>query len=228
MDRWCLFSISLLMCVSLPARGAVIIEVESKSISAGDLSAFVDVWITGGSMETIEAFGYQFEITGAIPQSGSLQFSAAQTDSEVGDSSAVPYVFVNDSGAFNAVLGIDSVQLTGGDILASGQDRSIDGTYLLARLELQHFGTLSSPSHEFTISLVPAGSFFEFDIDDDPPVDQPLAFTHISGIITVNSTAVPEPATFGAFALITFAYAGRCARRRKRNAAGSCGQSHEG
>jgi hypothetical protein len=225
-NRLPLITMFLLICTSLPASGAVIIQVESKTISAGDLSAYVDVWITGERGETLEEFGYTFQISGATAQSGDLQFAELQSDSEVSVNGPIPYLFFGDSGAFNAErLGGNPVLLTGGDILASEQDRAVDGTFLLARLELQHIGSLSTPSHEFTISLVPADTFFEIDVD--ATAEELLNFTHFAGTITVSAAAVPEPTTFGALALIAVAYAGRCAHRGKRNAADSDEQSQE-
>ena len=215
MNRYCLMSLILWQCFGATcAIGGVIVDVRDATMSAGTIS-FVDVWLTGDPGDTLEEFGYRFSITGATPQSGDLQFSVVQSNSEVSEAGIPPYVFLNDSGGFNADrVGGDPVLLGGGDILGAGQDLSVDGTFLLARLELTHVGSLTNPSHQFTISLVPGSSYF--DTDADTPGVQPLAFTSLSGTVTVNSAAVPEPASFVVLGLA--AAVGGYVRRRKNAA----------
>ena len=224
MNRCCLLSLLLLLCSGASsACGAVIIEVRDTTMSAGT-SSFVDVWLTGDPGDTLEEFGYEFSISGVTPQSGDLQFSLVQSDSEVTEAgvppfdTSPPYVFLDDSEGFNAAR-TSAVTLTGGDILAADQqDRSVAGTFLLARLELTHEGSLFNPSHDFTISLVPGGSFFDRDADD--PGISLLAFTQFSGTVTVTSAAVPEPSSFALLGLA--AAVGGYARRRRKIAADDC------
>lgn len=202
------------------AHGAVIIDVRDNTMSAGT-SSFVDVWLTGDPGDTLEEFGYEFSITGATPQSGDLQFSAVQSNSEVTETGPPPYVFLGDSGSFNATQ-ITPVLLSGGDALALGSDLSVDGTFLLARLELTHVGSLINPSHQFTISLVPgAGSYL--DTDTDTAGVQPLAFTSLSGTVTVTSAAVPEPSSFALLGVA--ATVGGYAQRRRKKVVNYCESS---
>ena len=212
MNRRSLLSLAVFLClVERTAFGDVIVEVQNSTMTAGS-SSFVDVWLTGDPGDTLEAFGYQFAITGATPQSGDLQFSVVQSNSEVTESGPPPYVFLDHSEGFNSSR-TDPVSLAGGDVLEVGQqDSPVSGTFLLARLELEHVGSMTDPSHQFTISLVDANSVFDKDADN--PGVSLLGFTSFSGTVTVTSAAVPEPSTALALGLLTAA--GGWVRRFKR------------
>jgi len=187
------------------ANGGIIVAVQNATMTAG-ASSYVDVYITGAPGDELGRFGYEFSISSATPQSGDLQFSPVQSNSEQIIGSSPPdhlgYVFLGDTdpGNWNSNLGGNAVTLRGGDVLNLGNSVSIDGPYLLARLELLHTGPMSVASHAFTISLNPLSPFTEFDKDFDPGTDTNYSagqITALSGTVTVNgAAAVPEPASF--------------------------------
>ena len=214
------------------ACGDIIISIESKTITAGSANEYVDVFIEGVSGDTLGRFGYEFQISGAGPQSGDLQFRASydknnpinplnQTNSEQNDPT---YVFYNDTDpvdnftAKRGSLGTDPLSLVGGDQLASLDSVNITGPFLLARLELQHIGPASPGSYAFTISLNESSPITEFDRDYDPLTDTNYTSGQISatsGIITVNAAAVPEPSSMAILAVGGLAAVLRYRRRKK-------------
>lgn len=196
------FPFLFFFCVGL-AEGGVIIMVQNAQLNAGGSGA-VDVYISGQAGDLLGRFGYEFNITGATPQSGDLQFSVIQSGSAQNESGIPSYVFLGDTDPGNFLAtrgsgGTDPVSLIGADVLATLNDISIDGTFLLARLALDHVGTLTAASHDFTISLNPISPFTVFDQDWDAGTDNNYAtnqITAISGTVTVYAAAVPEPSGF--------------------------------
>ncbi len=216
----------LLCAMSNRAQGDLILDVRDATLSAGG-TGFVDVYLTGAPGDLLGRFGYQFNITGAIAQSGDLQFQATQSKSEqdVGPVATLaepaPYVFFGDTdpGNLNSArgsLGTDPLVLEGGDSLLSLDYVSVDGTFLLARLELQHDGQFSLASHDFTVTLNLSSPVTEFDRDFDPLTDNNYTLgqlTALSGTVTVTASAVPEPSSV---AVIGLAGIGMIVRRRLR------------
>ena len=205
--------------LSLPASGALIVHVSDATMTQQG-TGFVDVFLTGEAGDTLGMFGYEFSITGATAQSGDLQFSLVQSLSEQTVSTPTPYVFFGDTdpGFINSVRGGDAVTLLGGDSLASLDSVPVDGTFLLARLELKHEGTLLTPTHDFIVSLNALSPFTFFDRDFDPGTTDPgfenySTFGSLSGTVTVSATAVPEPS--GMVLLGTIGIAGYLSRRRR-------------
>lgn len=220
-----LLTVAILFAAANNSLGAIIVDVQDATMCAGS-SSFIDVFLTGDPGDELGRFGYEFVISGATPQSGDLQFAVVQSNSEQTIGSSLPdhqgYVFLGDTdiGNWNSNR-IDAVTLRGGDLLNSLDFVSINGTYLLARLELIHTGSISLASHNFGISLNLNPSVTEFDMDWDAgtntnyPQSQITAF---SGIVTINSAAVPEPGTFAVLAITSVGYIGRKWRRRTRTA----------
>jgi hypothetical protein len=196
------FAIACLLGFMLPecAQGAIVIQVQTSTLNEQGIG-FVDVYLTGDAGDTLGAFGYEFTITGANAQSGDLRFRETQSKSEQSEGGTSPYVFLNDTdeSLLNSGRGDDAVTLRGGDSLASLDSVQVNGQFLLARLELEHVGSMTVPTHDFTIALNPTSqfTFFDRDWDSDSNVagisDNYGTFTSLSGIVTVNATAVPEP-----------------------------------
>lgn len=207
------------------ARGDLVITVGNATLTSGG-TGFVDVMITGGLSDRLGRFGYEFLIGGAIAANGDLQFAAMQLSTE---QNSPKYVFFNntDPDSFTAVRGsggADPLALVGGDIVGPAppmvplDDVPIHGTFLLARLELQHVGPFLGPSHDFTIVLNKTSLLTEFDKDFDSGTmnnyDKMTQVTALAGTITVNAAAVPEP-TSTVFLLLV-CIGGIAVRRRCR------------
>ena len=204
-----LLSMSILFIAINHAYGGIIIDVQDATITAGT-SSFVDVWLTGDLGDELGRFGYGFSISGATRPSGDLQFAVVQSNSEQTIGASPPdnqgYLFFGDTdpGNWNSTR-FDAVTLRGGDALNSLDFVSIEGTFLLARLELLHTGPMSVASHAFTINLNPLSAFTEFDMDFDAGTNSNFSagqITPLPGTITVNSAALPEPFTFALLGLI--------------------------
>jgi hypothetical protein len=182
------------------ACAGIIVTVQNSTLSQGG-TGWIDVYLSGAPLDTLGRFSYEFNITGAIPQAGDLQFSASQVKTEQDESGPPPYFFYGDTdpGSLSSALGGDAVTLLGDDTLATLDSVSVDGQFLLARLELEHIGLMSVGSHDFTVSLNVLSPFTEFDRDYDFLTDNSYLsteFSAISGTVTVQSAAaVPEPSS---------------------------------
>lgn len=215
-----LFSLFLLLMLNSAAFANFVISFEDTQMNSGE-SGFIDVYITGQAGDTLGRFGYEFNISGASPQSGDLQFRAIQSGSAQNETSPPPYIFLGDTDPGNffsgrANGGSNPISLVGSDVLASLNDVSIDGKFLLARLELTHVGMLTGASHDFTISLNPTSPFTVFDRDWDPGTDNNFESGQIStfsGTVTVTSQVVPEPSSI---ALFLFSAVGLVSRNKIR------------
>ena len=207
------------------ACGDIIISIESKTITAGSANEYVDVFIEGDTGDTLGQFGYQFDITGANASSGDLQFQAVQSYSEQGIDTPFPYVFFGnaDPGAINSEPSLlVNTTLIGGDVVGPPLPGppldfvSIDGKFLLARLELQHVGPFNPGSYDFNISLntTSLSTFFDRDVFSNYYASGQINATAF-GTITVNAAAVPEPASMGLLAVGGLAAVLRHRRRKK-------------
>lgn len=219
-----LLSVWMSLIFVATGQAAIIVQVQNSQINAGG-TGYVDVLLKGDPGDTLGRYGYEFEITGATAQSGDLQFAATQSDSEQTETLPHPYVFLGDTDptyfySARGGGGLDPATLVGSDLLATGNDVSIDGTFLLARLELQHLGTMATGSHNFTVSLKLPSSFTEFDRDwDSGTANSYDALTEVlasPGTVTVlNNAAVPEPTSLMIFGMGTLGI-GLCRRYRTR------------
>ena len=216
-----IFILPVVACCMLmsTACGDIIISIESKTITAGSANEYVDVFIEGDPGDTLGQFGYQFDITGANASSGDLQFQAVQSLSEQGIDTPFPYVFFDfpDPAAINSQP-LGNTTLTGGDVVGPPDDFvSINGKFLLARLELQHVGPFSPGSYNFTIELNtdPLNTFFDKDRSSDYYTSGQVSSSPGSGIITVNAAAVPEPSSMAILAVGGLAAVLRYRRRKK-------------
>lgn len=217
-----IFILSVAACCMLMsiASGDIIISIESKTITAGSANEYVDVFIEGDPGDTLGQFGYQFDITGANASSGDLQFQAVQSLSEQGIATPFPYVFFDfpDPVAINSQP-LNDTTLTGGDVVGlPANSVSIDGKFLLARLELQHVGPFNPGSYDFNISLntTSLSTFFDRDVFSNFYTSGQISAT--SGTITVNAAAVPEPSSMALLAVSGLAAVVRHRRRKKTRA----------
>jgi hypothetical protein len=210
------------ICFSLrAAEGGFFFNIQNVNINAGGTGT-VDVFVTGAIGDTLGRFGYEFNITGATAQSGELRFVASQSKSEQSVVSPSPYVFLGDTDPGNLLTvrgngGLDPLSLVGADVLNSLDSVSANGTFLLARLELEHLGP-SVGINNFTISLNLGSAFTEFDSDFDIGTANSYSAGELSatsGIVTVS--AVPEPSSL---ALIVIG--GVCTAIRVRRRARQC------
>lgn len=223
-----IFILPVVSCCMLmsTACGDIIISIESKTITAGSANEYVDVFIEGDTGDTLGQFGYQFDITGANASSGDLQFQAVQSLSEQGIGTPFPYVFFGnaDPGAINSEpLPLVNTTLIGGDVVGPPLPGlpldfvSIDGKFLLARLELQHVGPFNPGSYDFNISLntTSLSTFFDRDVFSNFYTSGQISSPLGSGTITVNAAAVPEPSSMAILAVGGLAAVLRYRRRKQ-------------
>jgi hypothetical protein len=233
-----------LLTLSVPASAAVIISVQSASVTAGG-TGVVDVLISSTlASENLYSAGYEFEITGSSGN-GSLIFRPTfdivfptdpltQSNSEQDELLPYPYVFATDKDPLNFFANqMDPVltRLQGGDSTGSGNNVTLSTTpMLLARLELQHVSAtpLAAVGDTFTISLINSDNVLIGDVSDDSTLfmddamnplpfasgSDPSAFANF-GTITITSAAVPEPSTFAIMAVVGAGVVGRKLRRKR-------------
>ena len=218
------FSIAIVAC-SLPASGAIIVQVQDTTISSGG-TGFVDVFIRSTGTEDLYFSGYRFQITDSPNVLGELDFQSTQSDSETAVVGPPAYVFGNTAtGNFAATKSAPFV-LDGGDFLNSLPAISLTTTnQLLARLEIQHTeaSPFSVPS-TFTIALINDPLFTEFWSDDVgtlSTIDGSSFLSSNFGTITVTAAAVPEPGTFAVFSFAAACFGGHRLRRRRSASANS-------
>lgn len=211
---------SILACLAcclihaVPATGAVVVSIESKSISAGG-AGFVDVLIevTGG--DNVAVASYDFLITNVGAPSSTLKFTGLEGDA------LSNYVFDGKDFFGQDLITLVDDQLIGTDAL--DLDPGATGSNpLLARLNLENVfgvgGATGAVGDQFRITLQDSGDtlfqddgFSDLTIDDtsiDPFVD--------GGLITISAaSAVSEP---GSLAILGFAtvYLGCRRKLRKR------------
>ena len=213
-----MFWFATLIC-SVPAYGAIIVQVQDASIAAGG-TGFVDVLISSDGLtgpDDLYSAVYQFKIDG-LAVDGDLTFQSTQSDSETTEPGASGYVFGNvPTGNFAAGSNTPFLLLDGSDFRGLLPPVTLTTTQqLLARLELQH--TQLSPSavgNTFTISLE-NNAFTDFQSDDGgtPATLDPISFSSF-GTVTITSAAVPEPGTFVALTIAAASFCGHRLRRRK-------------
>jgi hypothetical protein len=213
-----LATLGILFGPAKPARADVVVTIGNATIAQGGTGS-VDVMIrsTNPAGDPLSSFGFEFQLTPTGPRH--LDFRNPQRDAQL----TLPgYVFAGNSGdlvdgsAVGAVHSIGSGtnnQFVGGDETDSGDDVTVKGDVLLARLDLT--AATSSPPQAgdtFSLSLL-SGPFTGFRDSNNSPV----AFSSTTGTITMAAAAVPEPSPvllFLAGALLTGAVAVQSRLRR--------------
>lgn len=218
-SRLPLFAILVVACAfPVATEAGIIVSIQNTTINAG-LSGTIDVLVhkDAGDPDWNVLFAqYSFQITPDPGAVGSLEFDAAQPDTEQGDASYLFSAFQptgNFSGIQNGVF-----QYDGGDFTSDLADlATISATdLLLARLNVTHILPLLTPpgaadGSTFTVSLINANTDF---LDDNL---DPIAFAGNSGTITINgAAAVPEPSSIVMLVAVTGFLAVR-RRRQSRN-----------
>lgn len=211
----------VLMLSSKTAHADLAISVQNGTI-APQGSAFVDVYVTGAPGDVIGSFAYRFEISGASPTAGDLQFSLVQPTDLFNIGPDLPnhngYILSSAPGQDGSYFSLGQFN----PITADGSDTIVDlgttevsanGTFLLTRLQVEHTGPVSSIG-DFTISLNSMFTNIYKDADQTAPYLS-SEFSSTSGIISLSATAVPEPSSIALLSV-----AAGCGfvwkRRRKR------------
>jgi hypothetical protein len=193
-------------------KADLVVNVQDASIPAGG-RGFVDVFVQSNAADTFSLFNYKFEITPVtITGGGILEFQASSTSNDVfkqlATEQALPNYVFNGSAIPDNFFAIrqDAItrrdQLVGGDVRVGGNfTYNTTGTYVLARLELQHITpnpAFSSGTYRVSLIQDPNLSYFQnLDIDDNDPAQPDIAAnsysTGNSGLVTI--VAVPEPSS---------------------------------
>jgi len=200
------------------ASARIVVQVADTNINAGQ-PGLIDVFVhkeVGDADWNVLFAQYSFSITPNAGAVGSLEFDAAQLDTEQADPGYLFSAF-QPTGNFTGVPNGVS-QYDGGDFTNNLADLAVIGTgnSLLARLNVTHVLPLLTPpgaadGSTYTVALIPGSDMF---LDDNFNAVESIG---MSGTITINgAAAVPEPGTFVALAGV-FAIAG--VRRWRRRGA---------
>ena len=214
MLRIVLLTFFLLTVISSAARADVIVDVQDAMITAGG-SGFVDVLISSTGMDTLDFASYNFAISLVGAPVSTLQFSNPQNLTETGLGN---YVFAGDADAINVIT------LTNSQFVADAGTLSFTGvgltgaTRLLARLEVESvLGLGQTPpmasGEQFLISLLDNGNTLFNNELGNPLTIAGSSFTN-TGLITIQSTAVPEPGSLGLCAIGAAVMGWRMRRQR--------------
>lgn len=212
----------MLLWVTDGAIADIIVTVQSGTIAEGG-TGYVDVYArsTGADSFYLTSYHLKIEEETAGTTAGSLIFreDINQSPTQQTITSPVPYVFDIDTDPANwsATRQDPAVdEIVGGDVTRSLTDVLLTGSdLLLARLYLQH--SVATPGaavgDRWVIRLLndPSFTYFEDTSSANPTID--LSSYSTVGTFTVVS-AVPEPATGLACAVVIAVLARRFHRRR--------------
>lgn len=211
----------ILLCVTDRAYADIIVTVQSGTIAEGG-AGYVDVYArsTGTDSFYLTSYHLKIEEETAGTTAGSLIFreDVSQFPDQQTITSPVPYVFQGDTdAAYWGATRLDPAvdEIVGGDATLSGGVMALPTSdRLLARLYLQH--AVATPGaavgDRWVIRLMQGGnSFFQYSSSGFSNID--LSSYSTVGTFTVVS-AVPEPATGLACAVVIAVLARRFHRRR--------------
>jgi len=172
----------------------------AQTFSSGS-STTLDIFLKTTASDSLFNFSYGLSITGATGGSGVLQFSNPQVLDEHSNTSYVyfPNTPLNPPWSFNQTR-TSTTTLTGSD-QAGGNGTGaftfypLDNskTYLLARINLEHIGPLTTSPSTFTVSMT---SF----TGNEDSTGTPIGAVSLSGVSTTLTfqnpvSAVPEPSS---------------------------------
>ncbi len=211
----------MLLWVTDGAIADIIVTVQSGTIAEGG-TGYVDVYArsTGADSFYLTSYHLKIEEETAGTTAGSLIFreDINQSPTQQTITSPVPYVFQGDTdSAFWGATRLDPAvdEIVGGDVTRSLTDVLLTGSdLLLARLYLQH--AVATPGaavgDRWVIRLMQGGNtYFQYNSVGFSTID--LSSYSTVGTFTVVS-AVPEPATGLACAVVIAVLARRFHRRR--------------
>jgi hypothetical protein len=198
-------AVGLALAGAGPARGALIVTVESVVVDAGTTGNALDVYLTNTGTSDVTIGGFSFEVT----TGSEITFTSATINTVVG-----PYIFAGHS-FFGPVINTSSGQALAAsdlhnDVPASGATVGAGATVGLGHLFFDATAAASGII-PVTLSGFPATSLAD-ELGNDVLID-----SLVNGTITIRSVTpiIPEPATLGPAALAVAA-AGRRLRQKGR------------
>ena len=203
----CLVSVAVtgvLMCTGLPARGGIVVSVQSVSASAGTSGNTLEVDVTNtGAPVDIASFSFEISVA---PGSG-VSFTGADINT------STTYIFAGNSAFGPNIDTLTGTTLDASDIAVSGSTTLGTGATLALGRALFSVA-FSAPLGAAAVSFTgfPATSLSAMDLSDIP-ID-----TLSNGTITITpATAVPEPATLVTASLALLGIGGILLIRSKRS-----------
>ena len=199
------------MLVAPHCPADIIVTIPNVSVASGG-SGFLDVLVSGSAMDGFQYFTLDFRVAGVAQAADPINFVRSVTPAPQLAATAPDYIFLGDSLEEDLMLGIDFVGpptaddlITVSDESFSGDDKTLNDTFLLARLNF--VAPLSAtPRNVYDV-------FLDFGIFEDTSSAFP-AFSSNVGSITINAAAVPEPSSIALLAIGSVAWF--CRRRRGR------------
>ena len=195
--------------------------IPNVTVAPGE-SGVLDVLVSSNGMDSFQYYSLDFIVSGTAKDADPINFVESGLSAPQLTATNPDYIFLDDSvESIDPLLEVDFVDNQDGlvgpndfinvsDATFSESDRAIssaDGDFLLARLNF--VAPLSAtPGNEYLVSL----DFGEFLNADGVP--QPFASN--DGIITISTTAVPEPSTLSMLTVGSLAWWGRRRRRRRQ------------
>ncbi len=225
----------LSLFVTGSAHATLNVKVLDTSLDVGS-TATLSIEITGTG-DLVAFSSLELRITPHAGNTGGtgLQFLDPDSANYVGDAN---YLFGANS--FNLINGNDSsivstTSLPSDTFVDNDSDndflnQTINGNYLLASVQVQHFlPALTDPDSvlgdQFNISVIGTGGnagtgddFLNTNFLDE--FGDPVIYTSMTGTVTLNATAVPEP---GSFIVLTAIGCGAYLRRRRAKRSISAG-----
>lgn len=197
------------------SEAALVIDVRDAVIGPGQ-TGFLDVYVSSTGTNIVGTANYMFQIGNIGSPASALELINPQTLSANGQPD---YLFASDLDPLGLfIFSQTASEIEVGDFSASGNGVTVDSmSRLLFRFDLQHvLGPGQSADQaigdQFSLTLLPgAGTFFLDESGVDIAIDPS---SRLSGFVTVNATAVPEPGITGL--MLMAGVVGGWRMRRKR------------
>lgn len=198
-----------------PAMAALVIDVRDAMIGPGG-TGFLDVYVSSTGTNIVGTANYAFQIGNIGTPASALELVDPQSLSA---NSQSDYLFADDLDPLGLfVISQTTSAIEAGDYSASGNGVTVDAmSKLLFRFDLQHVlgpgqSAAQSNGEQFSFTLIPgAGTFFLDETGLDITIDPS---SRLSGVVSVNATAVPEPSITGLLAIAGVVGGWRLRRKR--------------